>query len=114
MQDILEKMEKRDAMSKEFIESFGGFVRAYERYLKWMHNVEGIQGQYHDEDDFPEYVKKNIDLIESIKKDGVIDPILLGEDELGIDVKDGFHRLIIAKQCGRSVKFSSSQTDSDG
>ncbi|MEA1925845.1 MAG: ParB N-terminal domain-containing protein [Patescibacteria group bacterium] len=116
MQELLDKMEKRKdgGVSKEFITAFGNFVRAYERYLKWMRRVEKIQGQYHHEKSFSEYCKKNIDLIENIKKHGVKEPIVISQDKKGVDVKDGFHRLVIAKICEKTVKFSYLPTDLDG
>jgi len=102
---IIEQMKKRDYISKEFIRTFGNFVKAYEEYISWMHKVKKIQGQYHNEESFSEYCKKNIDLIEDIKKNGIKEKIILGEDELGIDVLDGFHRLVIAEIWNKEIKF---------
>jgi len=110
MQEIINKLRKKDDISKEFIEAFGDFVRGYERYLKWMEAVKKIQGHYHNKDSFPGYAKMNIDLIESIKENGINEPMVLNEK----DIIDGHHRLIIADVCKKELKYSYLPTVKNG
>ena len=66
--------------------------------------VRDRQGQYHGENNFAEYVKKNVDLIEDIKHFGIKDPITVKHHKNGIEVIDGFHRLVIASIFNNELK----------
>ena len=98
IEELKEKLSSRNdnGKSRDFIEVYGNFVESYLRYKEWTGSHEE---RYHGVDYPAEHIKENIDLIESILKYGLIEPIYIHKDKHGVEI-DGYHRLIILDKLG--------------